>query len=667
MLHTMQQLALSFLWKEIEGNKLPPDDLRGWFVNKKNNDAGKLFSFLVESEGNIEKYYTLCADPHDYDTAVLESADIGSLDGSSAIRLPFNKPGGPRSPQIGPVVKRSYAKAKGGGPTLTILNSTLSYFFKIAESKENWAGYFGRAHDVFSRRKLFYGGEYLECKKHALHEAVQIIPEKKPVFLVFKDENNLLPGDVSEYKEYLATMLNADKKYILKKAKPVQTKSCSCCGIENVTCYPAGLTKAGVNIFNIDREGAFPDITNENAYLSYAICENCADLLYIFKFHVIDKFITYIAGQETLILPELFLAPKLLNRFLSNFYAYVEQLDNTPDRAVITERKRLLKILSNEQAICTIDMIWSKDSIKGQSIGNLSGQISDVLPSRLQAIGTKNKQFKEINSAFFPKYPVEDFTFDMNLSFLDALFHRPGGKKAKDISNSSKLIELKRLIAEAVYKQKQIPENRFWEEIMITAQWHLKNLLEKDKPEVDCLYEGYSEKKNAIWMSFAGWIKHLSMGLHYFVFMGVMKKMDNRRTYLPEMDSLKKYFSDDSGINSDEKAYAFLLGILYGRVMQIQGAKGVNVGSNALTWLKRLNLSGKDLPELYIKIREKLLAYEAEGSEAVRAVIKEAGLLGSKLGDEIELAQVPCCYFLLLGQSISTDLFPKKDNKNNES
>ena len=144
--------------------------------------------------------------------------------------------------------------------------------------------------------------------------------------------------------------------------------------------------------------------------------------------------------------------------------------------------------------------------------------------------------------------------------------------------------------------------------------------------------------------------------------MGVIKKMKNKRTYFPEVEKLKNYFSENCGINTDEKAYAFILGILYGKVMQIQGAKGVNVSSNALTWLKRLTLTGSDLPELYVKVREKLLAYNAEGNEALRAVIKEIGILGNKLGDEINLKQTSCCYFLLLGQSLTVDILPGKEN-----
>ena len=663
MLEIMQNLALCHLWKELEGNKPPPDDLRIWFINGKENDPGKFFPYLVEPAGKIKKFYALSAYPDDDTVAFLESADIGSLEGNSAIRLPFNKPSGPQSPQIGPVIKRSYSRQKGAGPSLKILRSTLKHFYEISLSNNSCAAYFKNVNDVFNRKKIYFAGECLDCEENALHKAINIIPENEPVFLVFKDENNKLPGDIPEYRKYLSSMLDADNKYTTAKAKPVNVDYCSCCGEKDVKGYPAGLAKAGINIFNIDREGAFPNITNSNAFLSYSICENCADLLYVFKFHVMNNYISYIAGQETLMLPELYLNPELLNRFLTNYKKYIEKLDSIPKNALSIEKQRLITLLKNEKATCTIDIVWSKESLKGQSIGKLSGQITDILPSRLRTIDSANKQFKDNHSVFFPEHRVEGFEFDLNLSFVQELLKRPGGKKAKQLNASQKLVELKRLIAESIYKQKLIFEKRFWEEVMITAKWYLLSLFEKDKPENDCLYEGYSEKKNTAWMSFAGWIKHLSMTLNYLQFMEVIKKMENKRTYFPEMEKLKDYFSDDCGINTDEKAYAFILGILYGKVMQMQGAKGVNVSSNALTWLKRLTLSGSDLPDLYVKIREKLLAYDAEGNEDIRAVIKEIGILGNKLGDEINLKQTACCYFLLLGQSLTVDILPGKQNK----
>ncbi|MFH1077237.1 MAG: TM1802 family CRISPR-associated protein, partial [Pseudomonadota bacterium] len=159
----------------------------------------------------------------------------------------------------------------------------------------------------------------------------------------------------------------------------------------------------------------------------------------------------------------------------------------------------------------------------------------------------------------------------------------------------------------------------------------------------------------------AGWIRHIVWWLYYFKRLEVMKMED--KFYEPQMERLKPYFGLESGIDSPQKAYAFLLGALYGKVLQVQGAKGVNVGANALTWLKRLTLKGRDLPELYVKIREKLLAYETEKSEDVRELIAEIGNLGWRLGDNIELGEISTNYYLLLGQSLTTTILPKKEGK----
>ena len=130
--------------------------------------------------------------------------------------------------------------------------------------------------------------------------------------------------------------------------------------------------------------------------------------------------------------------------------------------------------------------------------------------------------------------------------------------------------------------------------------------------------------------------------------------------YEPRMEALKPYFARDCGIDRREKAFAFLLGILYGKVLQVQAARGVNVTSNALTWLKRLNLSGRDLPALYNRVREKLLSYNTEASQPVRELVQEIGHLGALLGDRFDLDNTATCYFLLLGQSVAVDVLPKR-------
>lgn len=140
----------------------------------------------------------------------------------------------------------------------------------------------------------------------------------------------------------------------------------------------------------------------------------------------------------------------------------------------------------------------------------------------------------------------------------------------------------------------------------------------------------------------------------------------NTQSFEPMLPALKPYFKPGSGLSSPEKAFTFILGILYGKVLQVQAARGVNVASNALTWLKRLNLDGRDLPELYNKVREKLLTYETEANADVRTLIQDLGRLGAWLGDGIHLDNTATCYFLLLGQSVMVDVLPSKTRKDED-
>jgi CRISPR-associated protein Csh1 len=166
------------------------------------------------------------------------------------------------------------------------------------------------------------------------------------------------------------------------------------------------------------------------------------------------------------------------------------------------------------------------------------------------------------------------------------------------------------------------------------------------------LYEGQGSR--GPYLTAAGWIKYFAWWRYYFQEVGVMER--SGATYKPGMEELMPYFGSESGIDSEEKAFAFMLGILYGKLMEVQGARGVNVSANALTWLKRLTLKGRDLPELYIKVRSKLLDYETEKSPKVRDLVTEIGNLGVRLGDRIVLDEISTNYYLLLGQSVAKDV-----------
>ena len=669
MLHAFRNLALQFLWTNMEGSSLPQDqDLFAWFQQKRKTDPTLIFPYLVEDSEKISQFYILRADVNDSDLAVLECREIKILradvnDSDLAVLecreiknekrgLPFVKLPGSQSGAIGPVIKRTLDAKKNAGPSAKIQVTTMKGFHKLAEQNAAYSAYFQTVLDTFERPRLQYDQKIFgpETDKNAYALAIEKIPDKKTVLLAFQDRDGQLPGENQSYRGYLQESL-ATAKYSTGQASPKSSKRCSLCDRENVTVYANAMRGAGINFGNVDRSGAFPAIKESNAWKSYALCVDCADLLYIYQNHVAQHFRTDIAGSKALVVPHL--QGKRGTDFFTKMKEFVKRKEDKKENELVGSEERVLHKLKDDQAVATIDILWAKF---GQNIEKLHGLITDVLRSRLRQLADINYQFTKYECLLFPAHPLIQ-SYSLDLTFLGQLLKKPGGKKAQRANDSERLFQLRREMAEVIYhKERRLPA-RFWDEVLDTARWYIKEVTKADN-SYGLLYEGYSEKKQTAYWTLAGWVRHLAQFLVYLTQVEVLAMTE--KMYEPECGSLKPYFGKDSRIDTPEKAFAFLLGVLYGRLLYLQGGKGVNVSANALTWLKRLNLTGSDLPELYNKVREKLLAYEAEKSAAVREVIVELSKVGILIGSNIQLNQVETCYFLLLGQSLSTTIFPRK-------
>jgi hypothetical protein len=78
---------------------------------------------------------------------VIEQAASGALipkpievGESTRYGFPFRRPSGPRSPQLGPVLKRTLDPKKGVGPNATTVAATLSHFEAVASYLERAGG-----------------------------------------------------------------------------------------------------------------------------------------------------------------------------------------------------------------------------------------------------------------------------------------------------------------------------------------------------------------------------------------------------------------------------------------------------------------------------------------------------------------------------------------------
>lgn len=683
LIGAMRTLALDYLIQQV-GEGLFPTDPEEWYRELRRNEPAKMFPYLVEDSGKIEQVYVLSLiDPGLVAMSVQdigvttdrnnegENASKGDNDSFGLARkLPFMKPSGSQSAQVGPVLKRTYDKNKGPGPTEKILNTTIAAFREIAEAGKPWSPFFQEILEILWSPKIklpdgtvidWWARGYSSLLACAVE---QIGPQKNTVFLTVLNREGKFPGECPSYLEYLMSEKLAGERYVTGAAPAQEQGYCPLCQNRQVTILPNALKGAGINLLNADRIGVFPGINPEFAWKKYGLCGSCADLLYVYKFHVLKKngprkdrvpFAVRIAGDNALVIPSFLPGTAVESRqeILLELQSYIANAD----RDVEEDEETLLDLLKEEDSILNLQIIWAD---VGQEIGNVTGMITNILPSRLRELSAFNAQTAEWQHALFPRVKLRDkntnFQPDLALRTLRSLFHRPGGKKVEQINKSKNLQELKRQVAAAVYHKNSIPEQRFWDELLVTARSYWLETIHKGEA-YGLLHEG--EGRKGPFLTVAGWVKYLNWWLYYFKRMGVLPMATIY--YQPTMETLKPYFGPESGIDSPEKAFAFLVGVLYGKVLQVQGAKGVNVSANALTWLKRLTLKGQDLPSLYVKIREKMLAYGTESSEDVRMLLTEVGHLGIRLGDEISLSEVQTNYYLLLGQSMTGQILASKN------
>lgn len=654
MLEAMRQLALDTLWNELNGGQSPnPED---WYRELRAQDMGRLFPYLVEDVEQTggkdkQRYYTLRADPEHDDTAILQVHEFKEGD---AGKLPFNQPTGAQAAALGPVIKRSSpSKGKEAGPSVKIQQTTLKAFAEIANSRMDWSPYFGAAHACFLRPKIEFNGQIHAAPGGALQAAIQLIDEKRTVLLAYQDAQGRLPGEVSEFVAYLQQVL-ALNKYATSQIRSVEGKTCSLCGQECVTVYPNALRGAGINLANLDRDGAFPGLNPLAAWKGFALCVGCADLIYVYWHHVAREYEAIVAGYKALVIPSLHTDPDARRQFAKRLREWVAGLGKARD-AVAVRETQLLNLLGVDRAVATLAILWAEF---GQRIDDIRGIVTDILPSRLQTLVQFNREVSERRSPVFPDWPLEDFEYNLPLSLLKALLRRPGGKAAQNSNDSRRLFDLGRDLAEAIYHAGPLPE-RFFDEAHETARWHFAAQCDKGKVW-GLLHEGKT------FLTAAGWVRQLARFLHYLRLIGVIPMPESAQLYQPSCEALKPYCGPETAIDSPRRAFAFILGALYGKLLQVQAARGVNVVSNALTWMRRLSLSGNDLPELYVKVREKMLLYGTEGNPTVRQLVEELGELGTKLGADIDLDETQTCYFLLLGQSLATKIMPVKQQTNSE-
>ncbi|MBE9572224.1 MAG: CRISPR-associated protein, partial [Proteobacteria bacterium] len=416
MLGAMRTLAMDYLFQQVDGG-YPPDDLDTWYQDLRANSPEKFFRFLVEDTGKVEKIFVIKKS----EKKGIAQLSIRDMTPEISPFLPFIKPSGNMSAQIGPIIKRSYSRTKGSGPSRKVLSTTMNHFNDLAKQGKTWSSYFGEIVEILesSTIKLIDGSimNWKDSGYESLLECVvqEIGPMRGTSLITVEDTMGHFPGMRPEYLEYLLNEKLAGDRYLTQKVRAINDVTCPLCGEMHTTVFPNALKGVGINLNNMDREGAFPGMDLSQAWKGYALCASCADLLYVYKNHVLKKtgpkkdkipFTARIAGESALIVPFCTMNASIRQGLLRNVDKFIKNISSD----VEADEETLLDILKDEQGILNLTFLWVDI---GQNLENVTGVLTDVPPTRLRELSQINDNSKNWKHPLFPEIALASGRFDL--------------------------------------------------------------------------------------------------------------------------------------------------------------------------------------------------------------------------------------------------------------
>ena len=607
--------------------------------------------------------------------------DRRELDSGEAWRLPFIKVA-PNASYLTPVFKVDRKK----GNTASKRATTRRFFQSLVDAQVAAADYFAAVCGILATTEFQAPGAIDRYQvDDAFSAAVAAIikterdgpssgstDSKKltPLLCIAIDsEGRAWPGNDDRLVRWL---LDAPERLTI-----YQTKSFS--DPENAECpltgrrsrlYSNALAGAGLNFANTDFRGSFSEQRDDRAWSRSGFSAEAADMLYIYKNHVAPTFLDTIAGSKALVIPAADVSDSH-NR--QRFYDRIQKTIEA-ERHKRTEDS-ILRNFKDSTSIATVTILWASF---GQKYEEAAGFITGILPSRLAQLEQINSEYERRDQLTFPRDARYRRSFNLRLSLAAELLRRPGGAAVKHENNGPRRHAVLREIARCVYHGRPIADGSIWREIDATARAYLMELLnDPDYAGYQIGFEGPDNPKgkNQPALTLNGWARHVAMFLTYLSDdrIGVLQLEESM--YEPKNERLRPLFADAKGIGADlSKVYVFLLGILYGHLISVQGKTAkFNVGAGALRKLRGGRIRADELDELYQYIWPKLLEYEGASGikygipRAVHEINNEFGHIAAGIDDKFQLPDEKVSYYLLLGMALSYDFTRREESSANGS
>lgn len=455
-----------------------------------------------------------------------------------------------------------------------------------------------------------------------------------------------------------------DRSFREKPKAIYQTKDAASFNLPGVRCslchretelFPNVLAGVGINIANVDKFGFFPGVTRRNAGKAFPICAPCAEALYAAKFHVFQNLKQEISGHQALIIPHL-LESEDREEGLDIVTSELKRLMRGVGGAERTE-SGILKDLSENKGISTVTLIIG--DVGGQSVENIRKVIPDILPSRLSDISRAIEAVNGVNDEYPPNHPWKSKYPPLNGNL----------RIIRDVLGSPKYSQQKGGGGRKPFKASSVDTLNLLSAIFLKRTYPLKDILSEfsSKLSYDFLGALSSGDNNqpiySIWNNIANMVYLLSF-LDQLEVIRMNSGNNFVNKYLERHEGLKPlngFLSTEAkGLDTEEKQYAFIVGLLFGKLISFQQRRGV--ATSGLKWLKGLQLSPQDLMDVFVKTRGKLDDYStprSAWSDEMRGVAEAIGALGADIGDW-SISRKEISYYLCLGQSLSGYYLPGK-------
>ncbi|MBE9592564.1 MAG: hypothetical protein IMF19_03710 [Proteobacteria bacterium] len=539
------------------------------------------------------------------------------------------------------------------------LKKTVERFIKESKDKENVADWVQNVVKIYTSEEVEVGELDKEGKleKKPFFETVEWAKKTKKMKIFSVRINGKYNGKIRELPD-----LWKEKPKIMYQTKDAESfkldgVKCSLCDKE-AELYPNVLSGVGINIANVDKPGFFPGVASENAGKAFPICAPCAEALYAAKFHVFPNLRQNISGHQALIIPHLVESEdksEALEIVTSAFGQSRSDL-RSDVRGAGRKEAGILKDLAENKGIATITFIIG--DVGGQSVENIRKVIPDVLPSRLSEISDAIEEINKVHEDYPFKHPWKsrysplngNLRIIRNVLGMPRYRKPPAGKRSPFKASSVNSLDL----LSAIFLKSEYPVKALLAEFSAKLSYDFLGALSDDDKNRPI----YSIRDN---------IANMVYSLLFLDKIGVIEMESGKKfvsKYLEKHEGLKPlndFLNEEArGLDTEEKQYAFLVGLLFGKLVSIQLAR--QVSANALRWLKGLHVSPQDLMNIFVKTKSKLDDYstpKTAWSEEMRGVAEAIGALGADIAKwDISRKEIP--YYLCLGQSLSGYYLPRK-------